>query len=100
MILALGKWVPAFLAPLAPQLELWLQIRSLVSIDAVGPVVDGVEFPDTGSRSCTVVALTHPSMRGLNIDRRGYRGVTGHAAELSMLHDAVTSSGLRRGADR
>ncbi|MEO5958224.1 MAG: hypothetical protein ABIZ49_06345, partial [Opitutaceae bacterium] len=36
VILALGKWVPEFLASLSPQLSAWTQFRTLTAIDMAG----------------------------------------------------------------
>ena len=93
IVLALGAWVPAFLAPLAGRLQPWTGIRSLAGIDAAGPVQDEVSFGDDIA-SCSVVALTHPSLRGPNVGRRKYGGEHGHAAELKMVQEAMSASGV------
>ena len=91
IVLALGAWVPAFLAPLADRLHPWTAIRSLAGIDAVGPVQHGVSFGDDMA-PCSVVALTHPSLRAPNVGRRTYSGAHGHAAELKMVLEAMSAS--------
>jgi len=94
IILALGAWVPQFLAPLSAQLSKWRDQRSLDAIDDAGPVVPGTRF-DGYDRECVVVALTHPSLRGPNVRRRRYEKHVGGEAELAMLADARTLSGSR-----
>jgi hypothetical protein len=83
MILTLGAYVPAFLAPLAEKLRLWQNVTRLSAIDP--PVVRDVEFDGADAPSCSVVALTHTSMRGSNVHRRRYAGFVGHEAELAMI---------------
>lgn len=96
LVLTLGTWVPAFLAPLSPQLASWQSARSLAAIDAAGPLASSVTFPGTAPKApaCTVAALTHPSLRGPNVGRRQYAGAVGHAAELTLLAAAMQMAGL------
>lgn len=93
VILTLGAWVPSFIAPLSPQLTHWKDIGSIKKLDDLGPVVHDATFPGASARPCTVVALTHPSLRSANINRRNYKGVQGHASEVKMIRE-----GLRRSA--
>ena len=58
-----------------------------------------VRFATLGSSRCTVVALTQPSLRGLNVGRRRYAGVQGHDAELLMLRHALDRSRIGPGRD-
>lgn len=83
-ILALGAWVPRFLAPLAVKLADWSARESLDAIDSAGPVRTEVIF-DGRVDSCTVIALTHPSLRSANVGRRRYVGQEGKTAERAML---------------
>lgn len=83
-ILTLGAWVPAFIAPLSSALARWTNLATMNAVDTAGPVILGAEFGSSGA-TCTVIALTHPSLRGPNVGRRQHDGVTGHAAELAML---------------
>lgn len=85
LILTLGKWVPAILAPLSVGLDGWRGAATFAAIDYAGPVQRGAEFP--GARSCTVVALTHPSLRPAAVRFRSYKGLKGDAAEMAMLGD-------------
>ena len=92
VVLALGKWVPSFLAPLSNRLSGWSGARSLIAIDEIGAMQHDVSFGE-GLASCSVVALTHPSLRGPNVSRRTYRGSRGHPAELRMVAEAIAKSG-------
>jgi uracil-DNA glycosylase len=91
LILTLGAWVPAFIAPLSPDLGGWSHARSLAEVDRVGGLVARVRFDDVGMQPCNVVALTHPSLRGPNVVRRRFRELTGHEAELAMVREALGS---------
>ena len=92
VILTLGTWVPAFIAPLSDQLEGWKSVGSIRSLDKAGPIVRGVRFHDVNAPACTVAGLTHPSLRGSNVGRRRYGGLEGHAAELAMIREAVQTA--------
>ena len=113
LILTLGAWVPAFLAPLAPALTPWCRARSLAAIDSAGPLVSAVSFREgapvatavSAARAvgtvllaspppCTVAALTHPSLRGPNVGHRRFGGHVGHAAELTLLKAATRAAGI------
>jgi uracil-DNA glycosylase len=89
VILTLGTYVPAFLAPLSPTLVRWRGVASLTAIDRAGPVVHDVNFPAVPALSPSVVALTHPSLRGSNVRHRTYGDLRGHDAEIAMLRDAL-----------
>lgn len=93
VIITLGAWVPSLIAPLAPELSHWVGQRSLGAIDRAGPVVTGVRFGGAATPT-TVVALTHPSLRGPNVRRRRCETETGQRAELAMLHTALASARL------
>ena len=89
LILTLGRWVPEFIAPLSRQLQPWAKAKSLLAIDAASPVMSQVQFDGAEAPPCTVVALTHPCLRGPNVRRRRYGALLGHAAEVAMIRSAV-----------
>lgn len=94
LLLTLGKEVPPFLAPVAPELEqVWAGVRRLLELDRrEAALVSPVRFPDV-PHPTTVVALTHPANRGPNVLRRRYHGLCGDAAEQALLHDALERVG-------
>jgi uracil-DNA glycosylase len=94
LIITLGIFVPQFLASLSPQLHQWAGKRGLKHLDAVGPVKTQVTFDRLPDFVTTVVALSHPSMRGSNLRHRHYQHLAGDAAEMQMLRDA--SHNLRK----
>ena len=94
LVLTLGSWVPAFVAPLAPKLAAWRGARTMKDIDCINPLMMGVAFEDSSLPPCTVLALTHPSLRGPNVGRRQYGSLNGHAAEIAMLRQAMVSAGI------
>jgi hypothetical protein len=93
VIVTLGTWVPAFIAPLSKELDGWRDVASMQEIDRKGAVVSGVRFDGLPGLSCTVAAITHPSLRGPNVGRRRYKEADGHRAELELLHDALAAAG-------
>ena len=94
VILALGGWVPRFLAPLSAQLVDWQSCRSLQALDREVPVRHDVAFRSAAIPPCSVVCLTHPSLRPPNVERRRYAGLKGAAAERAMVSEATQHSGL------
>lgn len=97
VLLTLGRWVPAFVAPLSPRLAPWLEVRSLADVDDKRrPVVLDVKFDRTTAPTCSVVALTHPSVRGPSVPRRRFGSLTGHPAEIAMIKKAVSASRFER----
>ena len=102
LILALGRFVTEFIAPLSPDdLAEWRKWRKWSGLDVSGPVKRvHFDFDDTGDYTTTVVALVHPSMRRSNLRWRRYRGRTGNEAELAMLKMLLVVDALRysRGA--
>lgn len=91
VILALGKWVPGFLASLSPQLSAWTQFRTLRAIDTAGlPLILGVSFKGVSDHECAVVSLVHPCFRPSNIHRRTWKDLRGDAVELKMLQQAMS----------
>ncbi len=90
VVLALGRFVPSLIAPLSPQLRAWARARTFAQLDVASPVIHGVVFADLGVPACSVVALTHPCLRGSNIRRRRYGVFAGHEAELEMVREAAS----------
>ncbi len=96
LILALGRFVPGFIASLSADLTSWRRCRSFKKLDDSGPLKHGVRFiGDSRERATVVVALVHPSMRNRNVWRRRYQGHTGADAESAMLTDAVELAAIR-----
>ena len=91
LILALGRFVPKFLASLSPDLAEWRKWPGFQALDASGPL-KRVRFDDTGEQATTVVVLLHPS--AWNRKCRRYRGQVGHDAELTMLREAMGEASL------
>ena len=98
VVLALGSFVPLFLAPLSPQLRQWESARTLTAVDIAGPVAHEVTFSGSDAPACSIVALTHPSMRGSNVHRRRFEQLSGREAELAMIHEALGNSLVTRHA--
>jgi hypothetical protein len=94
LVLTLGIHVPPVIASLSPQLAAWSTGAGLKHLDAVGPVQSHVTFDGIDGFATTVVALTHTSLRHASVRHRRYGGEEKHAAEVKMLHDAMTISGL------
>ena len=95
LILTLGSHVPAVLAPLSEDLAPWLKASSLKALDEAGcPLIRDARFPSVPHLGVTVAALVHPSIRWASVLRRRYAGLTGDAAELTLLREAVRSSGI------
>ena len=98
LVLTLGSHVPAVLAPLSEDLASWLKAPSLKALDEAGcPIIPDVRFPSIPRSSTTVAALVHPSIRWASVLRRRYRGLSGDAAEVSILKDALKASDLDEG---
>jgi uracil-DNA glycosylase len=91
LILTLGKEVLPMIAPLAPELlASWSGVRSIQELDErTTALVSRVWFPGL-AQPCEVLALTHPAHRAPNVTRRHHRGAHGDAAELALLHEALT----------
>ncbi len=98
LILTLGSHVPAVIAPLSADLAPWLGTPSLKALDEAGyPVVPAASFPSVPGHKVTVAALVHPSIRWASVLRRRYGTLEGDAAEVSILKDALRSSGIAEG---
>ena len=92
VILTLGVWVPPFIAPLSQHLEQWAAASSLTAMDEIGPVVREVVFRELDDHTCSVAALTHPSLRPANVRRRRFNALAGYSAELAIVRAAMKSS--------
>lgn len=91
LILALGAYVPAFLAPLASQLAAWATPGSFRSRDERGVSVIGeVVFPSSTLHPCVVASIVHPSLRLSNVRYRRWGSLSGDAAEVALVQEAVS----------
>jgi len=97
LVLTLGVHVPPVVGALSPELAPWAAGRGLKHLDAVGPVQANVTFAGIDDFATTVVALTHTSLRHASVRHRRYGGAEKHAAEVQMLRDALTLSGVGHG---
>lgn len=88
LILTLGIPAAGILATMSPELKPWAAGNTLKHLDEIGPVWEGVTFPDVPGFRTVAVALTHPCCRPASVRYRRYRTEAGHRAELLMLHDA------------
>lgn len=97
IVLALGRWVPAFIAECSDQLKDWRGRESFAQLDSVGPIVHNVKFAFASACAppCSVVSLMHPSYRHLNVDGRTFKGSQGDDAERAMIREALRVSPLR-----
>lgn len=93
LVLALGAYVPAFLAPLSQQLGCWAS-GSFSRRDAEEKSLVGNVLFDGGSRSCVVASIVHPCLRRSNVRHRRWRGKAGDAAELELVMEAKALAGL------
>ena len=93
VIVTLGKYVPALIAPLSSDLNGWLDSKTFRHIDEAGPVQWHCAFEGVPDFETTIVALVHPSMRHASIGRRTYKNHKGHHAEMAMLRDALAMIG-------
>ena len=95
LILTLGSHVPAVLAPLSEDLTPWLKAASLKALDEAGcPFITAAHFPSIPPSDVTVAALVHPSIRWASVLRRRYKNLSGDAAEVRILGDALRASGI------
>ncbi|MCA9958869.1 MAG: hypothetical protein KC443_07540 [Anaerolineales bacterium] len=91
LILTLGSIVPRYIARRAEKLSSWRGCRTLAEIDIYGPISHQVTFQGVPEHQCTVVALTHPSMRPVNVWRRRYRDERGNMAEIRMMQEGLAA---------
>lgn len=76
LILMLGAYVPRFLAP--PSLNLQIIWSSVTGLDRLDKQEVVLVYPSTFSgvqRPVTIVTLTHPAYRGLDVKSRRYNPV-------------------------
>ncbi|MBE2201997.1 MAG: hypothetical protein IAE79_25540 [Anaerolinea sp.] len=91
LILALGNIVPHYIARRADKLSLWRNCRKWADFDKSSPVVHQVIFQGMPEHQCSVVALTHPSMRPANVWRRWYQDKQGDEAEICMVKEGLAA---------
>jgi len=91
----LGMHVPPLLAPMAAEFRPWVRHRTLSALDASGTAfVPHVTLSGNGwSHTFAAAILTHPSYRHINAKHRRYKGLTGDAAEVAMIRDALDTRG-------
>jgi uracil-DNA glycosylase len=94
VIVALGKYLPSFLAPLSADLKKWSAAQEFAALDRVGALVVDATF---SGHSANVGVLVHPSFGRLNVGRRRYVAIdgtehVGSDAEVAILRDAVTAA--------
>lgn len=53
-----------------------------------------IERASIMGHSTTIAALVHPSFRQSNVGKVSYRGLTGHAAEIRLIKDALAVAGF------
>lgn len=89
LVLVLGKMPARFLATMVEDLRPWKQLKTITDIDnADQQLMRGATF--TNGVKTTLVLLTHPSFRHLNIHKRRYKtDFTGAEAELETLKEAL-----------
>ena len=91
LLLTLGKYVPTVLGRLSPDLGSWAACRTFEQFDAIGAVRNCVRFNNVENFTTTVIVLTHPSLRPVNVPRRNFGGLQGDEAEVTMLRRACSS---------
>ena len=84
LIVTLGIHVPPLLACLSDDLSGWRKVSAFGHLNNDNAIVERARFTDAG-HTATVVALTHPSQRRLNVKHRTYRGRQGDDAEEKVL---------------
>jgi uracil-DNA glycosylase len=88
LVLVLGMMPAKFLSDMTEQIKSWKSLNSITAIDAVGhQILEGIRFSD--DVTTTLVLLTHPSYRSVNVRARQYKGRTGPEAEEWMLQDMI-----------
>lgn len=90
LLLVLGIHTPRLLAPLAPVMARWESARTFSDIDHDnGGLIPRVAI---GGVELSVVALTHPCHRRMNVRHRRFQGLAGDAAELELPRRARLAS--------
>lgn len=88
-IITLGRFVPPLLAQLSIDLDQWKKVKSFNDLDqAEIQIIKHAHFCENQVIS-NIVALTHPANRHLNIQKRKYKNLNGHDAELAMLREIL-----------
>jgi uracil-DNA glycosylase len=98
LILALGAYVPRFLAPLSQQLAIWSVPSSFPRRDKDKQSIRAsVVFNGIAIRPCVVASIVHPCMRNSNVRHRHWyeRGLHGDAAELELVKHAAGLAGMK-----
>ena len=95
LILTLGNIVPYFIAERSETLAPWRKCRTFAEYDKQGPVMHDVRFQNIPNYPCSVVILTHPSMRLANVGRRKYGEIKGNKAEIAMVKEARTYTSFK-----
>lgn len=91
LILTLGNIVPRYIASRADKLSPWRSCHKWADFDKSGPVVHQVIFQGVPEHQCSVVALTHPSMRPINVGRRRYQDEQKNEAEIKMVKEGLAA---------
>jgi hypothetical protein len=87
LLLVLGIHTPRLLAALSPAMAHWQNARTFVDIDrANGGLIPRATI---GGVELSIVALTHPCHRRMNVRHRSFRGLVGDAAEAEMVRRAA-----------
>jgi uracil-DNA glycosylase len=97
VILTLGRYIPAVIAPLSADLAGWARCTSFRMLDEQAQsLIPGVKFGGSVPVKATVVGLTHPSIWYRCVLGRCYGALRGKEAELQMLKDAIEVAGIPR----
>ncbi|WP_374536798.1 uracil-DNA glycosylase family protein [Chitinimonas taiwanensis] len=89
IILTLGGFVPALISRLSSDLGDWINVQKIGMLDLIEKqMIEDAKFCN-GTVTSTVIALTHPALRHLNVKHRKYGDVAGHDAEIAMLRHAM-----------
>lgn len=86
LLLSLGIHTPCLLAPLSPLMARWQNARTFSDIDSTNGGL--IPRASIGGVELSIVALTHPCHRRMNVQHRRFHGLSGDAAELEMLRRA------------
>ena len=91
LILALGAYVPPFLATLSDELSGWTKWPGFRKLDEKDcAIIPAALFPKA-KHKCALVALTHPSF-SLNARHRRWQSFQGYWAEVQMVKHAYETS--------
>ena len=90
LLFVLGIQTPRLIAPLSPQLAHWNNTKKYADIDrSDGGFISNAKI---AGNDLSVVALTHPCRRALNVENRRFNGLVGEEAEMEMVRRAVIAS--------